>query len=777
MLLKIGIIIFLFILYLYFIFYKHLNGAIFYIQNNKIFIPEKKKRIAIVFGTRPEAIKLIPLIKIIKKNENFFCITINTGQHKKMIQQILYSLNMSYSIDINLNIMKNNQSLPELTSKIILELNKIYSMIGINAVIVQGDTTSSFAAALSAFYLKIPIFHVEAGLRTYNIFSPYPEEFNRIAIDDISSLYFAATELAASNLIKENKNHSKIYITGNTIVDALKLTLEKTIPSKYLQSTLKKYESRCNPKENCRIILLTCHRRENYFNPIINIIKSIIKLLEDFDDIVIFLPLHLNPNVRLSIKMGLPGDIYNEIISGKLITNKNYLFLNRLLLIKPLNYIDLIHLEKKSFFIMTDSGGIQEESISIGKPVLILRENTERPEGIFVGSAILTGTSTNKIYSYSSLILKNKTLYEQMAKPHNVYGFGNSSIIIVNLIEKFFENKLINMDNNVSLVFNGINYIKNMIQTEDSPLNNDDNIQFDLIIVLTVWRRNHLNSQLMQIKRQSILKNKKTNIIIFQNFHHVNIDKIVEEWKKPDTFPDKVIITFIKSPIETGYFGRFISPLTSSATNNAYFIVCDDDIIWGDRYFENMLRVVDEGFLATRNGRLIKNDYSNTGPTKKNLYKRGNQVCFDEDIEYDFGGHIWAGRLSWLRNAWTHIPISLDNCEDFWLSATLKTFYNISTKSPKCPCPEDNPIIPDFCAATDSSSAVHANSRIGEKTILHSIRKKIIRELSIHLNYKPLMLSDSKILSKINKKFVIGNKSHPIFDLSDPLWQDSLFWV
>jgi UDP-N-acetylglucosamine 2-epimerase (non-hydrolysing) len=240
-----------------------------------------------------------------------------------MIEQIIDSLNMSYSIDFNLNIMKNNQSLPELTSKIILELNKIYSLVGVNAVIVQGDTTSSFAAALSAFYLKIPVFHVEAGLRTYNIFSPYPEEFNRIAIDDISSLYFAATELAASNLIKENKNHSKIYITGNTIVDALKLTIEKTTPSNYLQSVLKKYESRCKPKQNCRIILLTCHRRENYFNPIINIIKSIIKLLKDFEDIVIFLPFHLNPNVRLSIKMGLPGEIYNEIINGKFISNKN----------------------------------------------------------------------------------------------------------------------------------------------------------------------------------------------------------------------------------------------------------------------------------------------------------------------------------------------------------------------------------------------------------------------------------------------------------------------
>jgi UDP-N-acetylglucosamine 2-epimerase (non-hydrolysing) len=190
-------------------------------------------------------------------------------------------------------------------------------------------------------------------------------------------------------------------------------------------------ESRCKSKNNCKIILLTCHRRENYFKPIANILNAIKNLLENFDDIVIILPFHLNPNVRQSIKIGLPDNIYNEIIDGKIITDHNYLFFNRLLLIKPLNYIDLIHLQKSSFFIMTDSGGIQEESISIGKPVLILRENTERPEGIFAGSAIITGTSPNKIYYYASLLLKNRNIYDQMAKPHNVYGSGNSSIIIV----------------------------------------------------------------------------------------------------------------------------------------------------------------------------------------------------------------------------------------------------------------------------------------------------------------------------------------------------------
>ena len=765
---KICLLMILIFFYLY-INFNDLFYDNFFIHRLKPFLSIKKHCIAIVFGTRPEAIKLIPIIKLLKHNKNYLCITINTGQHKKMLKQILESFNMSDSIDIECNIMKKNQTLPELTSKIILELTKIYSLIHPNAIIVQGDTTSSFAAALSAFYQKIPVFHVEAGLRTNNLYSPFPEEFNRVAIDDISTLYFAPTELSARNLLMENKNQSNIFVTGNTIVDALKLTLEKTSPSKYIQFLLEKSESRCSFKNNCKIILLTCHRRENYYKPITNILLAIKKMLEDFNDIVIILPFHLNPNIRQSIKIGLPDNIYNDIISGKIITDSNFLFFNRLLLIKPLNYIDLIHLQKSSFFIMTDSGGIQEEGISIGKPVLILRDNTERPEGILTGSAILTGTSTNKIFNYASLLIQNKTLYAQMAKPHNIYGSGNSSEIIVNHIECFFNNTISNTYYNFSNLLN----IFNTFKDNTSFLKYENNYQFDLVIVLTVWRRNNINSQLMQIKRQTVLKNKKTNIIVFQNFNHINIDNIIEEWKKPGTFSDQVTITFIKSPIETGYYGRFISPLISPVTNNAYFIVCDDDVIWGDKYFENMIRVVNDGFLATENGRLITKQYNSIAANYKIFH---NQVCFNEDIEYDFGGHIWAGRIHWLRNAWNHIPLTLDNCEDFWLSATLKTFYNISTKTPKCPCPKDNPVIPDLCAASDISAFAHKDHKIGEKTVKHSARAKIIEAISIHLKYKPLLFSDSETLKKINDKLIFGNRTHPLFNLSDKLWKNVGNW-
>ena len=383
----------------------------FFISKNLKFVfSPNTYRIALVFGTRPEAIKLIPLIKKLKENKNFVCITINTGQHKEMIQQILKSFNMENYIDFNLNIMKKNQSLSKLTAKTLSELEKIYTSINPNAVIVQGDTTTGYAAAVSAFYQKIPVFHVEAGLRTHNLHFPFPEEFNRISIDDISSLYFAPTDWAASNLLKENKISKNIFITGNTVVDVLQLTLNNTSPSIKLKRLIEKARSLCKSENDCKIILLTCHRRENYFKPIYNILTAIQSLLKDFNNIVIIFPFHLNPNIRQSIKNAIPSIVYDDIISGKTITYDKYLYLNRFLIIPPLNYIDSIHLESSSYFIMTDSGGIQEEGVSIGKPVLILRENTERPEAVQSGSAALAGTSFDKIYNLSSSLLKDKEL-------------------------------------------------------------------------------------------------------------------------------------------------------------------------------------------------------------------------------------------------------------------------------------------------------------------------------------------------------------------------------
>ena len=434
----------LLIVFLFFFIFKLLpHKYVNYIDVKKYFV-ENTYRLAFIFGTRPEAIKLFPLIKELKKEKKFICIIINTGQHKEMIQQIFNSLKMDNFIDFNLNLMEKNQSLEKLTSKTISRLENLYNLIAPNAIIVQGDTTTAFSAAISAFYHKIPIFHVEAGLRTHNVYYPFPEEFNRVTIDQISTLLFAPTEWSASNLLKENKNLNNIFITGNTIVDSLKLTLNNTSPSENIKSLIQKSKLLCLSKNDCKIILLTFHRRENYYKPIYNIIKTVQELLKNYRDIIIIFPFHLNPNVQKSIKNVIPELIYEKIIKRKKINNKDYLYLNRFIMIPPLNYIDLIHLESVSYFIMSDSGGIQEEAVSIGKPILILRKNTERPEAIKSGNAFLTGTSPYKIFKYASLLILNKNLYLNISKPHNIYGKGDSRITISKIIQNYFNNNLKN---------------------------------------------------------------------------------------------------------------------------------------------------------------------------------------------------------------------------------------------------------------------------------------------------------------------------------------------
>ena len=692
-----------------------------------------------------------------------------------MIKQIFKSLKMEDFIDFELNLMKKNQSLEKITSETISELENIYNLISPNAVIVQGDTTTAFSASISAFYHKIPIFHVEAGLRTHNFYYPFPEEFNRVTIDEISTLYFAPTEWAANNLLKENKNANNIFITGNTIVDSLKFTLNNTYPSENVKGLIQKSKLLCLSEYDCKIILLTFHRRENYYNPIYNILKAVQELLKNYRDIVIIFPFHLNPNVQKSIKNAIPKLVYEKIIKGKKIKNKNYLYLNRFIMVPPLNYIDLIHLESASYFIMSDSGGIQEEAVSIGKPILILRENTERPEAIKSGNAFLTGTSPDKIYNYASSLILNKDLYLKVSKSQKIYGMGNSRIIISKIIKNYFKNNLKN-----SYSINSINYQNILNQYDNSIMNNNESNKvngkeefYDIIIVLTVWKRNNLEKQLILVKNQSILKNKKTNIIIFQNSNHVYIDDIVNKWNQSDSFSEKVDITFIHSPIETGYFGRFIVPLTSSIRGDSYFFICDDDVIWGKRYFENMFRVVNDGYLCTRNGRIINSNFHTSGA----VFQKGipnKQVCYNEDIEYDFGGHIWAGRVSWLRKAWNHIPFSLENCEDFWISAALKSFYNISTKTPRCPCPEGQPITPDLCAASDNSVKFHQDAIFGNTTVTHKIRHDLYIELTKKFNYPLMNITKPEYVKNIHKKYIFGDK---LWNLTDDLWKNAVNWV
>jgi UDP-N-acetylglucosamine 2-epimerase (non-hydrolysing) len=364
------------------------------------------KTILFIFGTRPEALKLIPLINEFKKNEDKFitkvCIT---SQHQEMLWQVLDFFETKP--DYNLNIMLPNQTLFDLTSNGLKNLEKVLAEVKPDLVIVQGDTTSTFIGALAAFYYQIPVAHIEAGLRSGNKYSPFPEEINRKLVSQIADFHFAPTDLAMNNLLTE-KIDKNVFVVGNTVIDSLFLTLDK-IKNQNIEQNFPFI------KPDSKLILVTGHRRESFGKPFENICNALLKIAKNFDDIQIVYPVHLNPNVSNPV---------SSILSGQ----------SNISLIKPLNYPEFIWLMNKSYLILTDSGGVQEEAPSLGKPVLVMREVTERTEGIQAGTSKLIGTSMESIYNEVSFLLNNKKGYEQMSNIANPYGDGNSSKRIVEII-------------------------------------------------------------------------------------------------------------------------------------------------------------------------------------------------------------------------------------------------------------------------------------------------------------------------------------------------------
>lgn len=361
-------------------------------------------KIIVVFGTRPEAIKMCPLIKEIKRRKNVNCIVCVTGQHREMLDQVLDVFKITP--DFNFSIMKKNQTLYDITYLVMDGMKKVLKQEKPDVVLVHGDTTTTFAAALACFYEKIPVGHVEAGLRTYNIYSPFPEEFNRQAVDIVSSYYFAPTERSRQNLLKEGKDVSKIYVTGNTAIDALKTTVSR----------------KCNLEwkswsENTRLLLLTAHRRENLGKPLENIFEAIKEIVEKYDDVKVIYPIHYNPQVR---------ECANKILGEE----------ERVKLIDPLNVVEFHNLINISYMILTDSGGIQEEAPSLGKPVLVLRDTTERPEGVEAGTLKLVGTNKDRIRREVEKLLNDEVEYKKMSDMANPYGDGNASKRIVDILLK-----------------------------------------------------------------------------------------------------------------------------------------------------------------------------------------------------------------------------------------------------------------------------------------------------------------------------------------------------
>ena len=361
-----------------------------------------------IFGTRPEAIKMAPLVKELEKRENIKSIVCVTAQHREMLDQVLQIFQIKP--DYDLNIMKQNQTLLEITTRALNGLDEIIKKESPDIILVHGDTTTTFAGALAAFYNQVSIGHVEAGLRTNNKYSPFPEEMNRQIVDCLTDIYFAPTETSKNNLLKENIDENKIFVTGNTAIDAMNVTIDKNYSHEELNWI----------KDNERMILLTAHRRENLGQPMRNIFKAIRRIVDEFSDVKVIYPIHLNPKIR---------NIANEIFDN----------CDKVKIIEPLEVFDFHNFQNKSYLILTDSGGIQEEAPSLGKPVLVLRDTTERPEGIKAGTLKLVGTNEEKIYQETKKLLLDKIEYEKMSKASNPYGDGHASKRIVDAIIKRFD--------------------------------------------------------------------------------------------------------------------------------------------------------------------------------------------------------------------------------------------------------------------------------------------------------------------------------------------------
>ena len=361
------------------------------------------KTVMLVFGTRPEAIKMCPLVKELKKRSGIRTLVCVTGQHRQMLDQVLHAFEVVP--DFDLSIMKEKQTLFDITVNILQGIRSVLEQEKPDVVLVHGDTSTTFATALACFYLQIPVGHVEAGLRTYDIYSPYPEEFNRQAVSIVAKYNFAPTPLSRDNLLREGKKESAIYVTGNTAIDALQTTVREDYTHPELDWA-----------KGSRLILLTAHRRENLGTPMHHMFRAIRRVMDEHPDVKALYPIHMNPVVRAAAAEELGG-------------------CDRIHIIDPLEVLDCHNIMARSYLILTDSGGIQEEAPSLGKPVLVMRDTTERPEGINAGTLKLVGTDEETIYRNFKTLLEDEAAYHAMANASNPYGDGHASERIADILE------------------------------------------------------------------------------------------------------------------------------------------------------------------------------------------------------------------------------------------------------------------------------------------------------------------------------------------------------
>lgn len=372
-----------------------------------------KQKVLLVFGTRPEAIKMAPLVKVLQADEAFEAKVCVTAQHRQMLDQVLALFDIQPEFDLNL--MKPNQDLTDITCGVLQGLKTVFAQWKPDVVLVHGDTSTTLAASLAAFYQRVSVGHVEAGLRTGNLYSPWPEEANRTVTGCLARWHFAPTEMSKANLLKENINQEHVFVTGNTVIDALLHVRNKIVQDRSLQAAFKKQFSFLSDEK--KLVLVTGHRRENFGGGFERICEALAQLARQFTNIEIVYPVHLNPNVQEPV---------NRLLAG----------IENVHLIEPLDYLPFVYLMNQSSIILTDSGGIQEEAPSLGKPVLVLRDTTERPEAVAAGTVRLTGTDINKIVTEASLLLTDEQAYQAMAFAHNPYGDGLACSRIIEILKK-----------------------------------------------------------------------------------------------------------------------------------------------------------------------------------------------------------------------------------------------------------------------------------------------------------------------------------------------------
>ncbi len=368
----------------------------------------RMKKIMCVIGTRPEAVKMAPVVKAFKQTNDFDVCVLATAQHRDLLDQAFALFNIH--ADFDLNVMTPGQTLPELTARLMVSIDKTLSEANPDLVIAQGDTTTVFVTSLACFYRKIPFAHLEAGLRTHDLYSPFPEEANRVLAGNLAQLHFAPTEVSRQNLLREGMDDKGIFVTGNTVIDALLETAEKTFP---LAISL---------DVNQRLVLVTAHRRENFGEPIQQICKALLHLVEKFSDVIILFPVHPNPNIRA---------VTDELLGGH----------ERIHLVAPFDYGPFVAAMKSAYLILSDSGGVQEEAPALGKPVLVMRQDTERPEAVTEGVVKLIGTKCEDIVREASLLLSDNAAYKAMAKGASPYGDGHASERIVDIVRQYFSDR------------------------------------------------------------------------------------------------------------------------------------------------------------------------------------------------------------------------------------------------------------------------------------------------------------------------------------------------